>query len=251
MKSILKGSLAILLIFFTLIFTLSMNNSIYSNKTIKNFEADNKNIELSYSLGRIYINNNWSEAKNAGICTGEGTYSNPYVIEDLVINGGETDRGIYIANSSDFFKINNCTIFDCSVGITLSNVNNSQLINNKIYNNSFGIGLIFSYKNNITLNNIFNSFEGLKLYYCYHNNFSGNRIHNNFIGLSLTNCYNNNIIQNNISQNFRLFIDSPITGANTTSGIGIEIINSSCNLFSENAVNQNYDAGIILSCSNE
>jgi len=49
---------------------------------------DNKNLKISAISGKIHIDNNWTATKSAGICTGTGTYSDPYVIEDLVINGG-------------------------------------------------------------------------------------------------------------------------------------------------------------------
>lgn len=35
--------------------------------------------------GKIHIDNNWTAAKSAGICTGNGTYSEPYVIDDLMV----------------------------------------------------------------------------------------------------------------------------------------------------------------------
>ncbi|GAH45404.1 unnamed protein product, partial [marine sediment metagenome] len=71
---------------------------------------DNKNPKISAVSRKIHIDNNWSAAKAAGICTGNGTYSEPYVIEDLVIDGGHSGSCILIENSTVFVKIENCTL---------------------------------------------------------------------------------------------------------------------------------------------
>ena len=89
---------------------------------------------------KIVINNgngstyNWSVAKADGICTGNGTYSEPYIIEDLVIDAGGSGSCISIENSDVYFIIENCTLYNSggyyTAGIKLSYVDNSQLINN-------------------------------------------------------------------------------------------------------------------------
>ncbi|MFX1489388.1 MAG: hypothetical protein ACFFBI_09585, partial [Promethearchaeota archaeon] len=71
-----------------------------------------RDLHVSKIYGKIYINNNWSDAKAAGICTGSGNYSDPYVIEDLVIDAGGSGSCIWIVNSSAFFKIENCTLYN-------------------------------------------------------------------------------------------------------------------------------------------
>ncbi|GAH39004.1 unnamed protein product, partial [marine sediment metagenome] len=101
----------------------------------------------NFDSGKIHIDGNsgWSDAKNAGICTGSGSYSNPYVIEDFVINGGGWGTCILIENSDVYFKIQNCTIFNSggysNAGIRLSNVNNSLIITNNYSSNYNGIYL--------------------------------------------------------------------------------------------------------------
>ena len=111
-----------------------------------NFEVEigdryNENLKTLKISGPIHIDDNnpsinWSVAKSAGICTGNGTYSNPYVIEDLVINAGGSGNGIWIENSDVYFIIENCTLFNSGggtyyAGIKLVYVKNSQLTNNK------------------------------------------------------------------------------------------------------------------------
>ena len=68
--------------------------------------------KTSMISGKIHINNNWSAAKAAGICTGNGTYSEPYIIEDLEIDAGGSGSGILIENSDVYVKIENCTVSD-------------------------------------------------------------------------------------------------------------------------------------------
>lgn len=53
----------------------------------------------------FYDHHSLADAKTAGICTGQGTYSDPYVIQDLVIDAGESGSCILIENSNDYFKI--------------------------------------------------------------------------------------------------------------------------------------------------
>ncbi|MFX1325696.1 MAG: hypothetical protein ACFE8N_12135, partial [Promethearchaeota archaeon] len=50
-------------------------------------EIQSRNLITSALTGRIHIVNNWSDTKTAGLCTGEGTETNPYVIQDYIING--------------------------------------------------------------------------------------------------------------------------------------------------------------------
>ncbi|MFW9894679.1 MAG: right-handed parallel beta-helix repeat-containing protein, partial [Candidatus Thorarchaeota archaeon] len=115
-----------------------------SNESSESYdEFNNENLKVSKISERIHINNNWTEAWNAGICTGNGTFSDPYIIEDLVITTFP-ESGILIENSSVFLIIENCTIGHAAqpnAGIELVNVNNSQIINNDCTQNYHGIYL--------------------------------------------------------------------------------------------------------------
>ena len=117
--------------------------------------ADKENLQISAVSGTIHINNNWSATEGAGICTGNGTISEPYVIEDLEINGGGSGTCILIENSDDYFIILNCTVTNSGVnwgdgGIKLSNVDNGHLINNSVSSCGYeGIILDSSHNNSI------------------------------------------------------------------------------------------------------
>jgi len=207
----------------------SNNNTSYNS----DFNMDNKNPKISAVSGKIHIDNNWTDAKDAGICTGNGTYSEPYVIEDLVIDGGGTGNGIVINNSRVYFKIENCTITNSEsyfAGIYLDNSTNGQLINNNCSLNSYGIYLDGSDNTTINGNVLFNNGYGIRLYSSHRNNVSSNRISHNGIGISLMVSWSN-IISNNILYNHSQ---------------GIYLWASSHNEILENIVNNAY-TGITLS----
>ena len=64
--------------------------------------------------GTIMINGNlgWIDFRNAGNCTGSGTDIDPYVIEDLIIDGQGSEPCILIGNSDVYFRIENCSLFN-------------------------------------------------------------------------------------------------------------------------------------------
>ena len=130
------------------------NNNIspeFSDET----NPDDKNLKISIVSGKIHIDNNWTAAKTAGICTGNGTYSNPYTIEDEVINDGGVGQwtAILIENSNEYFSIENCSFYHSEwspyYGITLNNVQNGLIINKNCSSNRYGIRLSNSSNNNI------------------------------------------------------------------------------------------------------
>ncbi|MGB5909791.1 MAG: right-handed parallel beta-helix repeat-containing protein [Promethearchaeia archaeon] len=221
MKSNRKTKTMILIIlgmYFAFSFVITINlcfkNSNFNDKAA----MDKKNFKISAVLGPIHIddnnqNANWSVAKDAGLCTGNGTYSEPYVLEDLVIDANASGTCILIENSDVYFKIENCTIYDGNLGIGLSNVNNSQLINN---NCSF-------------------SYSGISLDNSHNSTILGNTANNNSnIGISLANS-DSSTISGNIA-NFNSW--------------GIWVLDSAKNNISGNIANNNAFHGMLLSNSN-
>lgn len=106
-----------------------------SDKDMKSREKNNNIVfdpdhpKTSKTLAKFHIDNNWSDAKAAGICTGEGTFSNPYIIEDKVINGSGYESCILIQNARAYFNIENCTLSDSEIGIKLDNTTNGIMNN--------------------------------------------------------------------------------------------------------------------------
>jgi len=164
-----------------------------SNQISEYSNRMNSNLENSNISGIIHINNNWSDVKTAGICTGEGIESNPYIIKNMIIDGGGLASGILIENTEEHFIITNCYINNTGddyhdAGIKLDNVENGQLINNTVQGKAFGIWLNRS-DNNIILGNTLRNKRGLHVGYCfdntiYLNNFIATQV-NTFILLNV------------------------------------------------------------------
>ncbi|MCK4382984.1 MAG: right-handed parallel beta-helix repeat-containing protein, partial [Candidatus Lokiarchaeota archaeon] len=158
MKSSAKSKIIILItlvIFFALLPIITSNLSLITSSCNRSSEYsddiafDNENLKIAATSGKIHIDGNsgWVDFKIDGNCTGEGTYSEPYIIQGLVINGESSGSGIWIENSNVHFKVENCTLYNSgtglyNAGIKLRNVLNGQLINNDCStNNGNGIGL--------------------------------------------------------------------------------------------------------------
>lgn len=135
-------------------------------------------LDPNFSWNKIEAENNW--------CSGSGTYSDPYIIEDVIIDGTESKNCIFIINSIEWFKIRNCTVFNCgntldSAGIRLQNVKNGFISDNIIHHNYFG-GIRIGECENLTI---------------YRNNVS----HNGWSGIDIYLSNNNSIIDNNVTYN--------------------------------------------------
>ncbi|MFX1323708.1 MAG: nitrous oxide reductase family maturation protein NosD, partial [Promethearchaeota archaeon] len=243
--------LQILLIFS---FLITINLILFNIQNV-NETANLNHLKISKISGKIYINNNWTAAKSAGICTGSGTSSDPFVIEDLIIDGGNSGSCIFIENSDVNFKIENCTLTNAGSvlgdsGIRLYNVDNGVLINNTASNNDY-FGILLHWSNNIDVlqNKLnFNNGEGLHVLYSTNNLLSGNSISNNgWNGIRLRFSDKNDIINNLVrAHSIGIYIDEysdkNIIEDNTLNinSIGIRIVSqSSCNQILSNFYNGN------------
>jgi parallel beta-helix repeat protein len=226
MKS--KVILIILVILIVLSVMISINVSlITSNNNGNNFDESPKIQGLS---GKIHIINNsgWVDFKNAGNCTGNGTYSDPYIIEDLEIDGEGSGYCIFIENSDVYFRIENCTLYNSAgspttddAAIRLLNVDNSQLINNNCSSNVLGLNLVYCDNNTISENIINNnSWSGMRLIESNHNIISGNSVNNN-TNYGILTCSGSdftNISKNVLKSNKMIGIYSAGCQNNTISG---------------------------------
>ncbi len=182
---------------------------------------------------------NWSiTAATYDWCSGSGTLNDPYLIENVTIDGQGLGSCITIRNSDEYFIIRNCTLNnsgsnpDTDGGIKLERVDHGKLINNSCSdNNGNGIYLYYSEYNNLSgniLNN--NTNYGMKLYgMSNHNEITGNIANYNLIGISLYNVHYS-IISGNIAS-FNL-----LDGLNLDTG--------DSNTISGNRIYNNSDAGI-------
>ncbi|MBN1803324.1 MAG: right-handed parallel beta-helix repeat-containing protein [Candidatus Lokiarchaeota archaeon] len=236
-----------------------MPNKKFSHK----FLTENST-KLSYynnSASPIFIDDtnpsrDWAWAVLQPWCNGSGTESDPYVIENLKINGNNASSCIEIINSNAHFIVRNCTLYNSSSGsypyynggIKLISVSNGQILNNTCVNNTGqGVALGLSNDNEIS-NNICinNTMSGI--YFCDDSDFnyiSGNEIcSNSLYGIFLDYECDDNIIEyNNISN----LVDQ------TPQQIGI-YIRYQCirNYIIYNDVHSMYFTGILLNydCNN-
>ena len=272
MKSNTKSKIITFMIL-GIIFFLSPNitsNLIFNaghNKTSLDYSddinLDNENPKISKVSGKIHINNNWSAAKAVGICTGNGTYSEPYVIKDLVIKGEDSGGYILIENSIVYFRIENCSISETDfpkAAIEFLNVTNGQLINNNCSLSYYGIKLSYSENNTISGNSANYNNDGIRLYRCNINIVSENTAnHNSLNGIVIKG--QDNIISDNVA-NFNDFIGIGLDSFSNNNTVSRNIANKNqigiyiwmdCdnNNISENTANSNND-GILLyrNCEN-
>ena len=246
-KSVILICLGITLTLSTLISTnlnINIGNSYVGADYSNDNDLDNEILKVSKISGRIYINNNWSEAKIAGICNGSGTYPDPYIIEDLIIDSGGPGTCIKIENSDIFFKIENCTVYNTGAtlvvdgGIKLTNVTNGIITNNTCSTNYKGIYLEISDNNTISGNIINNNIDdGIYIWYSSDNTVSGNIINDNADdGVYLhDNCDNIKVSGNTMNDN-------------GDDGIYIWLCND--NTITGNTINNNTDVGIYIRGSN-
>jgi parallel beta-helix repeat protein len=118
-----------------------------------------------WPLSSIHIDNNWTfTAGNYSWCSGSGTQIDPYVIQDVVIDGGNI--GIRIENSNDYFILENNTVLNINTGnragLYLNAVTNGTIIKNNFSNNDFGIYFWENVQNNTFIENyLFGNNEGM------------------------------------------------------------------------------------------
>jgi len=256
MKSNRKTLILIILGILFVVLPIFMTNFYFKNAEFSNeLRLENDNLKISKLSGKIHIDDtnpamNWSVARDAGICTGNGNYSDPYVIEDLVINGGGSGDCILIENSDVYFRIENCTVYNSEIypivenwwnhfaGIRLLNVNNSLLFDNDCSSNNDGI-LVIGFNNIISGNTANNNINGSGIYVGGYNNIvEGNTANNNDLTGIWLGGYNNTV-SGNIAMNnnfFSIDIMLWVSNYNNVSGntAGIYLLQSDYNTVSGN-----------------
>ncbi|MHA1913836.1 MAG: right-handed parallel beta-helix repeat-containing protein [Promethearchaeota archaeon] len=271
MKSNFRTKLVISIVISIFALTAVMSYNSYNN-SVDNI-VDYQNLTLSKISGKIHIRNNWSAAKVAGICSGSGSYSDPYVIEDYIIDAAGPGNCILIENANNFFRIENCTLLNSGTslinngGIKLANVSNGLITGNDCSTNYKGIYIEDSQNNTISGNDVHNNNDdGIYIWYSRNNTISGNTITGNsddgiYIhdncntiivlgntitlngddGIYLWFCHYNTIAGNTISLNPSIGVhlrdsDNNIVKGNNFTGNGecISELGSSGNEFSDN-----------------
>jgi len=275
--------LLILGIIFTIFFLKETVYRNYEDNIYANLEHNNE-LELKraghWEIGPILIDDSdptkdWNyTAFHYDWCYGNGTWSNPYIIENVSIDGGWSGSCLEIRSSNVYFITRNCTLYNsgdniAEAGITLFNTNYGKIINNNCSNNGNGIFLINSNFTTIKSNEISgNGYAlgyggtGLGLSNSCNNSIINNTIsHNGYLGLGTgismgTYSKNNTIEKNNITDNYK---NMYLGGCkfNTISenyistyfgGIGVELYESGNNSIVNNKIIDIYK-GIVLQWS--
>ena len=231
--------LALLLIYVS--FLPMDNENDYNNA---NLNEINENLKLSGTSGKINIvgEQGWIDFRNAGNCTGSGSYLDPFVIEDLIIDGQGSGSGIKITLSRNFFfRIENCTIFNCSYGIELYSTDNGTMYQNDCSFN--GVGIYLHCPDPFSI----------ETYGCFNNTIIENIANNNSLyGFHLNTHTTGNLINNTANNNIRgiyhqgyPYIISRNTANNNEIGISIWGPGGNGKL-SRNIAIDNRDSGIDL-----
>ena len=242
---------------------------------IQESECENNIIKFNYMDGSLFspviIDDDgggdftWSEAKALfSWCTGSGSYSDPYIIQNLIIDGQNSSSCIEIRNSKVYFIIRNCTLFNSreewsAGGIKFYKVSNGTLLNNNCsYNNWNGIFIYYSDSNQVINCTTNNNTYGIKADFSNYCNFSGNIVNDNLIGIFLEG-NNHSILNNNVNYNSEAGIMTQygnhsviIRNSASNNGAGIWL-NHESNKFKvlNNSVRNNQYVGINVYNSNE
>ncbi len=276
MKSKTKVSIlfALVIIFlFSSIFNTRFSKNIIANSNYLEFtEKDQVQIKQSgfWNLtgNPIYIDDltmgvgahNWTWAETQPWCSGSGSWTDPYVIENVTIDGQGSGNCVEIINSDDYFIIRNCTVYNSgfssnNAGIKLYNIDNGKIMNNNCSDNNYnGIYLRASNNNTLSGNTAnFNNDSGIHLdWYNDNNTLLGNTANNNKNGIHLYDS-NNNTLSGNIVNNNNDGINLSTSDNNTISGNnannndnGMYLWFSEDNTLSENNASNNNNHGIDL-----
>jgi len=207
-----------------------------NENSINHLYSKSLKLEISGSIveNPIFINgsatgltaHNWTWAEEQDWCSGSGTLNDPYVIENLFIDGKNQSNCIEIHNSAKFLILRECTVFNSSLsksvqasGIFLKNVSNSILSDNECNYNAFGLLMEQCSNNNITGNSAsFNTWAGFHLHQCDNNTISNNVANNNIgaevesMGICLWLCDFNLVSENTASYNkYGIWLCSQVT----------------------------------------
>jgi parallel beta-helix repeat protein len=197
----------------------------------------------------VHIYNNWSEtALNYDWCSGSGTWTDPFIIENITIDSQYTGNSISIEYTSDYFKIRNCTFNNAEYGIYLYSVENGHIFNSSCSNNQeSGIFIVNCQNNTIENNYLMDSGDasgrgtgdsGIVCFQSSRNLFINNLFYrNNWAGIEMQSGSSLNLILNNtFKDNYRgIYIASSSHHNNITKNL-IEINSIGINLLGCNDI---------------
>ena len=145
----------------------------------------------------IRINSNSDFDASHGVTGGNGSASNPWIIEQFDINGADSGYCLYIGNTTDYFIVKYCYFHHASgnpgtyywnSGLILNNVTNGKVMDCSVYSNTGHGGILLKDSDENAIEHVsgYSNVRGLYLYYSdnnviTYNNFSSNSLHGIFI----------------------------------------------------------------------
>ncbi len=229
-----KFVIVVLLVFCGYFYLLPTNTMNSQNRPVnlESFEIKSAGYWTNFSY--IHITDlNWSTAESYDWVSGDGSWANPYVIENIVIDTktSPTSSGILIENSSVYFRIENCTIINNTFGaggsaIRVENSHNGTVIGNNCSNNDAWGGIdVTQFSNNNTI--------------------SGNIVNDNiYAGIAIMgddNLVSGNTAINNPGGNLGLLNsnNNSVSGNTVKGASGIYLMNSDINTITGNIISDN------------
>ncbi|MCK5024247.1 MAG: Ig-like domain-containing protein [Thermoplasmata archaeon] len=177
--------------------------------------ADSSEIEVTInapvvSHPPIRINSN---GDFPGIASaGDGSAGTPWIIENLDINGTGAGYCVYVGNTTEYFEVRNCSLYNASgtyndsyastSGLFLNNVSNGSAVNNTLYSNPmWGIDLFHSENITIYDNKIYNHTGNGAIFLRLTNrsNVIDNKMNDNGWGIRLSQSENNTLEYNSVT----------------------------------------------------
>ncbi|UCD01221.1 MAG: right-handed parallel beta-helix repeat-containing protein [Promethearchaeota archaeon] len=182
----------LLIVFFIILIIGYLGENLATNYAETVEDKTQKNLRNSgyWVLDFIHVKGNWTQTNSTfDWCSGSGTEIDPYLIENVVIDGQNSSSCIIIENTREYFEIKNCTLYNAGAeqipeydcGIRIENCSNGKLINNNISFNNF-IGMYLDDCNNTVIqgNNVsHNEWSAIYLLFCQDCKIVGNNVYNN------------------------------------------------------------------------
>ncbi len=210
----------------------------------------------------ISIDGDNAFALSDAVSGGNGSESDPYLIEGWDIDASSASSGILIQNTSARFIVRSCSIHDAGLydaGILLLNCTDGLLMDNTCLRDSYGIYLANSDDITLSGNNCSNGDWGVYLESSSNCNLINNSCWNNTYGMGLLSSSNDtlsdNICNSNNQWGMGLFgsSDNALSGnLCSDNAVGIALGESNNNTLSANNCSMNIGDGIgtYLSCNN-
>ena len=149
----------------------------------------------------IEITNDYEFTVENGVCSGEGTLDNPYVIEGWVIDAGYDEYGIRVHGTSRAFIIRNVEISGAAKSaVYLSYVQNAYIEDCLFEGNWAGVTLNFSKFNRVSGCTFSSNTDGIHTYFSHANQILANAFDRNDSAIWLDASNENEVVGNYVSE---------------------------------------------------